>query len=568
MPFLCSTKNQLQEIDSHTPPPTARSVVPVPAFNAIFPQVLLWFIVVLYVALMLRLVFQLQGNIFGFQTGFDLAIFDQATWLISRGLTPFVTVRGTHIMGDHFSAILYLLAPLYWIWDDTRILLVAQTVALAAGAFPVFALARHKTASPAAALVFATAYLLMPAVQWSNTYEFHPDTFATPCLLAAFWFLTCRRWKLYFLFLSLTALTKETMGLTILALGIYVCLFHSRRVGLLTVAHGVASLIVALSTVRHFNNGAPSAYFLLYANYGHDVPSIIRTVVTHPFAVLVGLNTVGNRQYLGYFLSPLMFLPLLAPEVLAIALPGLFINLLSSRSIMHAIGGGYYAASVTPFFVIAGVVGFSRLQPVFGPKGTSVVTGVLAAWALMALPDGALWDQYQTVVLAPSTPRERQRQQEAAEVVKNLPSTASITAQSTLGAQLSRRAQLYNFPNPFIEHAWGNTIKARQQLENNVDADRIPPNFEARVEQAPVEFIVLCPSSAPFPISQEALDKCIVRLLGCSAYGLVTAGDHILVWRRGADSQQGLQLLQSRVTTRTSDLEDLYWHWKLERSLG
>jgi hypothetical protein len=46
-------------------------------------------------------------------TAFDLAIFDQAVYLISQGQTPFVTVRNLHILGDHAALILYPIALLY-----------------------------------------------------------------------------------------------------------------------------------------------------------------------------------------------------------------------------------------------------------------------------------------------------------------------------------------------------------------------------------------------------------------------------------------------------------------------
>jgi len=64
-----------------------------------------------FFCLFLRLAFTLHDN-FAYMT-FDLGIFDQAVWLISQGKTPFVTARGIHILGDHFSVILYLLAPIY-----------------------------------------------------------------------------------------------------------------------------------------------------------------------------------------------------------------------------------------------------------------------------------------------------------------------------------------------------------------------------------------------------------------------------------------------------------------------
>src|SRR4029453_15559085 len=48
--------------------------------------------------------------------GFDLGIFDQGVWLLSRFRDPFVTIRGLPLFGDHASYILVLVAPLYWLW--------------------------------------------------------------------------------------------------------------------------------------------------------------------------------------------------------------------------------------------------------------------------------------------------------------------------------------------------------------------------------------------------------------------------------------------------------------------
>ncbi|MEM7757868.1 MAG: DUF2079 domain-containing protein, partial [Cyanobacteria bacterium P01_A01_bin.40] len=45
-----------------------------------------------------------------FQSSFDLAIFDNAVYLISQGQTPFITFRNLHILGDHAAWIVYPLA--------------------------------------------------------------------------------------------------------------------------------------------------------------------------------------------------------------------------------------------------------------------------------------------------------------------------------------------------------------------------------------------------------------------------------------------------------------------------
>ena len=43
----------------------------------------------------------------------DLGIFDQASWLLSRGRSPFITSIGINVFADHVSPVLVVFAPLY-----------------------------------------------------------------------------------------------------------------------------------------------------------------------------------------------------------------------------------------------------------------------------------------------------------------------------------------------------------------------------------------------------------------------------------------------------------------------
>jgi uncharacterized membrane protein len=51
-------------------------------------------------------------------TASDLAIFDQAIYLISQGQPPISSLIGFHIIGDHASLIFYPLALLYKIYPS------------------------------------------------------------------------------------------------------------------------------------------------------------------------------------------------------------------------------------------------------------------------------------------------------------------------------------------------------------------------------------------------------------------------------------------------------------------
>jgi uncharacterized membrane protein len=510
-----------------------------------------------YILVFVRLTFGLYDRLA--LMAFDLGIFDQAVWLISRGQTPFVTVRGLHILADHFSAILYLLAPLYWLWSSAKMLLLAQTVVLAVGALPIYALARDRTRSAPVACLFALVYLFYPCLQWSNTCEFHPDTFATPLLLGAFYCLTRRRWAWYFVMLALAALTKETAGLTILGIGIY-ALFVHRRVGWSTIALGASAFVVGVETVRWFNHGTPSPYVWLYARFGSSPLAIIWHVVTHPFSVAAELNNEVHRTYFLQLMAPVLFLPLAAPEIFFLASPALMSNLLSGRPAMHDIES-YYTASVIPFVLAASVIGYDRIQKRGGPFVRSALLANLALWSLAGTLWGPLWRDTRTLDSTLSAAGAA----EAESLLASVPPEASVSAQMALVPQLSHRERIYTFPNPFSHNAWGGTLKARKEIES-ISNSQLPPERELReaIHSAKIDYVAFCPSTNRFPLSTETFAACAIAVLRSPFYGVICIGRSTVLLQRGADHQHGLRLLEERSGRRVRDDRDVeraYWAW-------
>src|SRR2546428_13033115 len=76
---------------------------------------------------------------------FDLGVQDQTVWGYSRlEMIPNTVEMIRNLLGDHFHPILMTIAPLYWIWDDVRVLLILQAVLIAAGGVPIFWWARQQ----------------------------------------------------------------------------------------------------------------------------------------------------------------------------------------------------------------------------------------------------------------------------------------------------------------------------------------------------------------------------------------------------------------------------------------
>ncbi|MGH9182013.1 MAG: DUF2079 domain-containing protein, partial [Acidimicrobiales bacterium] len=130
--------------------------------------------VVAWIAVFAPLVWQRHSRFGSFS--FDLGIFDQAVWLLSR--PPFgdglITVRGLTVFGHHAEPALYLLAPFYWLGAGPQFLNMVQVVSMALGAVPLFLIARDRLGYGWIALPVCVAYLLHPALGFMAWELFHP----------------------------------------------------------------------------------------------------------------------------------------------------------------------------------------------------------------------------------------------------------------------------------------------------------------------------------------------------------------------------------------------------------
>lgn len=113
----------------------------------------------------------------------DLAIFDQAVYLISLGQAPLSSFTGFHMLGDHGALILYPLALLYKIFPSVYWLLAVQALSLGAGGTMVWLLAKQRGLTDRSALLAMAIYCLYPLVFNINLFDFHPEVIAVP----AFW---------------------------------------------------------------------------------------------------------------------------------------------------------------------------------------------------------------------------------------------------------------------------------------------------------------------------------------------------------------------------------------------
>ncbi|QFG25283.1 DUF2079 domain-containing protein [Actinomadura sp. WMMB 499] len=380
-------------------------------------------------------------------SSYDLVIFDQAVRSYSGFGPPVAIVKGVHngfgpdfsVLGDHFSPILAVLAPLYWIHDGPGTLLVAQAVLFAAAIVPIFRYAQRRLGR-AAAYCASGAYALSWPVAEALAFDFHEVAFVP--LLSALLIERhdARRRGQAAAVAVLLLLVKEDMGLLLAGFGLYLLTRRGeRRSGAVHIAAGLAATWVA-SRLLIPAAGGDENYYWAYGALGPDLPRAAVHAVTHPWDVLALLGDPPAK--LGTMLllaAPLLLLPLASPLAL-VAVP-----LLAERMLADGFENWWqpqyhYNAFVIAVLVMAAVDGAVRLRGRVraarrGPRALPAA-GLLVAAAL-TVPFFAFGD-----LADPSLYRRDARVRAAAEAAAHVPSGALVEAANSVGPALSARTRV------------------------------------------------------------------------------------------------------------------------------
>jgi uncharacterized membrane protein len=377
----------------------------------------------------------------------------QAVWATAHGDPLEVTsLAGEQFvrLGAHFDPILVLFAPLWLVWPSPSLLVVVQAIVVALGALPVFWLARTYLDSERAALGFALAYLLLPAVQWMTLSEFHPVALATPFLLFALWYVDQGRLVPFAVFALLAVTTKEHVGLALAGLGLWHVASRRRLLpGAAVFAVGVGVAVLALGVViPHFSPSGTSSFYGRYDGVGGSPGGIAETAITDPAVIAGAVSERRDAEYLAELVLPLAGLALLAPLALLVALPELGLNLLSATDTQTSIHF-HYSATAIAGLVAASVFGAARLtrrRP--GLAGPLALLAVAAALASnLVLGGSPAWRAFPGAEkLGARVADVEEHDRLAAGALRLIPADAVVSASNSLGGHLSERRRVLSFP--------------------------------------------------------------------------------------------------------------------------
>ncbi len=418
-----------------------RSGLPV----SFIPPLLLMVAVAVYIGVFAPLTWKQHHNFGTF--GFDMGIFDQGIWLLSRFKVPFVTVRGLHYFGNHVNLTTTILVPFYWLGAGPGFLSVLNTVALATGAVPLWLIGRDRLGEPWTPLCVSFAYLLLPSLQWVTWWQFHPDVLAVTPLLFGVWFAMRGRWKAYAAAIAFVLLTKEDAAMVVTALGLLVAVRYSRKAGMLTSTSGVVWFLLATRVIiPHFTNGLGPFYLSLYQSAGNGMWSIAWNAPSRIWDVAFKADRLTYYWKLFAPVALLPFFSLASLGVLSIALPHLLVNVVSIQSTTYDIRFQYSV-------LIDAVIMLAVIELLF-QHGRRLLNRRFLALLLLgsALLTNILWSPLHKPEIWASSSSEKTAMREALQFI---PKDAAVAASYDFVPQLTHRTDIYEFPNPWIVGNWG-----------------------------------------------------------------------------------------------------------------
>jgi uncharacterized membrane protein len=290
---------------------------------------------------------------------FDLGIQDQVIWNTAHGNWYSSSFEVRNYMGDHFKPLIAIFAPFYWLYPTVYWLLAFQTVILALGAIPTYRLASRRLRSYWAGLAIAIAYLLYPPIGYINRADFHWEATVIPTFLAAIDAADQNHWRTASIWLTLSLLGKEEIGLTVAALGIWLAWHHRSKLGLAWTVIGVAYSFTVLFGIIPAIRQGPSDTLDRYSWLGTTPLEIAKTALSTPAVIPQRLFSINGVRCLVSLFGPLAFFPLVSPLSLVL-LPAYSYNMLSDNMAQHTIYF-QYTAPMTPIVVAGAIYGLARV---------------------------------------------------------------------------------------------------------------------------------------------------------------------------------------------------------------
>lgn len=288
-------------------------------------------------------------------TAFDLAIFDQALWQLSRGEGARVSLLGMNIFSDHGAFILYPVSLLYWVLASPYALFALQALSLALGAWLLMLLAEKRGLGSGETVAAVAIYLCSPVVFSANLFDFHPETLGAPLIPLLFLFAEERKFLRLFLVAVAIMSCKEVLSLSVAAVGVVLALRHSWAVGASLSVGGIAWFVLVTQVVMPgIPDGSLPSAFARYSYLGETFSDKLLALYFRPLDVAAQVPIRSAALYTVSLVVPCFWIFRRQTAVFLLACaPTILLNSLSTLDFQRSLRFQYSLPLIPVFGVMA-----------------------------------------------------------------------------------------------------------------------------------------------------------------------------------------------------------------------
>lgn len=364
---------------------------------------------------------------------YDFGIFAHTIFQLSQFHTPYINhlVLG-HVMflGDHFNPSLALLAPLFWVTHDLRVLLIQQALATTLTGVAIFLLAKKFLLPYISSLVLSIAYLMFAGTQNPLVTDWHPEPTAALFLLLFIYFYRFTHKKTLYIICFLIFLGfKESNAITVIFVLVWL-LATDKAKRKETILLIIFSLIYTVTITR-----------FVIPVIAHHAYLYTPIIPNNPFQLATNFANSPQKINLLYqsFIS-YGFLPILSGLALLMPLAELAIRLVPNNTIFNNLTlGQHYNVLLGVLLTLSTLQTFLYLQ--IYTKTKPYLLTLTAAFLLISSLYTArkITGSPINVIINPAFYQTFNGDPTIAEIIDKIPKQGSVMAQNNLLAYTANR---------------------------------------------------------------------------------------------------------------------------------
>jgi uncharacterized membrane protein len=401
---------------------------------------------------------------YAFRTNaWDLSIYSQSLYsTLNHGKLLYYSCElpgnpSGSLFGIHFSPFLFLLLPIYAIYQNPITLLILRPVAISLGLIPLYWILREQHPNRRLLTFFiAIVYVVYPPIN-ASVSNFDVEAFLPALFLFAMYYLKKGKLLNAYVFVVLALMVNEFVPLIIMSMAVYFSLLHRKEIirglrskkitknaifAILLLLTGLFWFMLSGAVITHFNPNALSTKWE-WGEFGTSPGEIVTNALTNPAKTIGVLFRDGQNKflYITSLFGPLVFLSFLDPLTLIMSLPWLAASLLSINPLYYAIGT-QYPAFVSAFIFVAAINGIKKLGDIGNRdmlRKIGYLMSVTLVISILLLPTSGGF----SVTQADETTRI---------ALNEIPSTASVSVMPEIHPHLCNRLEVYPYFNNGVDY--------------------------------------------------------------------------------------------------------------------